>query len=463
MGGVGSGKTFILGIRALKYITKFPHMIGLIGANTYQQLTKSTLKRCFDVWKEFGMINGVHYVVDRIPPDNWPKLHVKLKSYDNTICFNNGCVVFIASLDNYKAIDGTEIGWAELDETKDTKEEAVKEVIVARLRQPGMWVTPDGRLVDHDGKDYRSHNPLAIFTSPAKVLWLNEWFRMPEYYEEIAIKIYSKDEYFCKELDGRLFVICSTYHNEINLPSGYIEQLKKDYTGNSHLVDMLIFGSPIAKSGGEFYHQFDRLKHIGPVKYDPFEPIHISFDFNVVPYISAIVSQIKWDDEKNVYVVQTIKEYALEAPRNNSEDLSNAILLDFIKHKSGAFIYGDATGKNRQTVSKEFRHNYEVIEHILKPLLFSESNRVTRRNPALVKRRDFANKMFAEGYDIRLIFDPSCKRLITDFEFVKEAPDGGKLKEMTKDSNTGESYQKLAHHSDCWDYLICSAFEDYFN
>jgi hypothetical protein len=99
----------------------------------------------------------------------------------------------------------------------------------------------------------------------------------------------------------------------------------------------------------------------------------------------------------------------------------------------------------------------------LKPLLFSESNRVTRRNPALVKRRDFANKMFAEGYDIRLIFDPSCKRLITDFEFVKEAPDGGKLKEMTKDSNTGESYQKLGHHSDCWDYLICSAFEDYFN
>jgi hypothetical protein len=203
------------------------------------------------------------------------------------------------------------------------------------------------------------------------------------------------------------------------------------------------------------------MKHIKETQYDEDLPIHISFDFNVVPYISATVSQIYLDE--GIYYIETQKEYALEAPHNNSEDLSNRILLDYQNHKGGCFIYGDSSGKNRQTVSKEFKHNYEVIEKVLKPLLHSSSNRVTKRNPPLIKRRDFTNKIFAEGFPIRRIVDPECKKLITDFEFVKEAPDGGKVKERTKDSNTGETFEKWGHMGDADDYLICSAFDIYFN
>jgi hypothetical protein len=39
MSGVGGGKTFILANKALKYIKKFPNVIGFIGANTYSQLS----------------------------------------------------------------------------------------------------------------------------------------------------------------------------------------------------------------------------------------------------------------------------------------------------------------------------------------------------------------------------------------------------------------------------------------
>jgi hypothetical protein len=489
LSGVASGKTFILGLRAMKYVKFFPEIIGLICSNTYQQLSKSTLKRCFQTWKdEFNLTNGIHYVVDKIPPANWPKFHEKLKSYENTICFNNGCVIFTFSLDNYKAIDGTEVGWCELDETKDSKEEAIKETVVARLRQKGMYISPQERflnqmavdtaikngdfLIERENdldkiidrrtkREILSRNPLAIFTSPAKVLWLNEWFGMPDYYEEINQKIFSKTGYFSRETDRQKVIICSTYHNEANLPNGFINNLLADYKGNPHLVDMLIYGSPIAKTGGEFYHQFDRMKHLGETDYDEDIPIHVSFDFNVVPYISATISQIYLSD--GIYYVETQREYALSAPHNNSEDLSNRILLDFQNHKGGCFIYGDASGANRQTVSKTHKHNYSVIESILKPLLHPNSNRVTKRNPPLIKRRDFANKLFAEGYPIRQIIDPSCKHLITDFEFIKEAPDGGKLKEKVKDSNTGETYEKLGHMCDNWDYLVCAAFDMYFS
>jgi hypothetical protein len=228
---------------------------------------------------------------------------------------------------------------------------------------------------------------------------------------------------------------------------------------------MFIYGSPIAKSGGEFFHQFNRLKHVKQTEYSKRSSLHISFDFNVKPYITAIVGQIDWYEESETnkyYRLQILKEYTLSAPHNNSEDLSNAILLDYQAHKGGVFIYGDASGRNRQTVSKEFKHNYSVIEHILEPLLNSSSNKVSRRNPPLVKRRDFANKMLAEGYDIRVVIDPNCKELIKDFEFVKEAPDGGKLKEKGKDQN-GEIVEKVGHTSDSYEYLICGAFNIYFN
>lgn len=460
MSGIGGGKTYIAGVTALKFITAFPQVIGFIGANTYAQLSKATLKSFFKTWNDqFGIVNGIHYVVDKIPPESWQKHNIKLKSYENTICFDNGALVFTASLDNYKVIDGTEFAWAFLDETKDTKEEAVKEVIVGRLRQKGLYIK-NGEVTDEVTEI--SYNPLFITTSPAKVLWLNEWFGMPDFYEDINRSIFSKETYFHHETERQNLVICSTYHNEENLPKGYIEGLMDDYKGNPNLIDMLIYGSPIAKTGGEFYHQFDRRKHLGVTKYNPDLALHISFDFNVKPYISAVIYQIGWDDENEKYQIYAIKEYALKAPHNNSEDLSNAILLDFVKHKSGAFIYGDASGKNRQTISKEFRHNYEVIEYILNPILASEYNRVTRRNPALVKRRDFVNKVFANGYNMEITIGEDCKNLITDFEFIKESPTGGKLKAIEKDRDTGESYEKLGHMSDCHDYFMCSAFETYF-
>jgi len=134
--GVGSGKSHAIGFVALDFARNNPEVRGFIGANTFSQLTKSTLDRVFKVWEdEFMLKRDVHYVIDIIPPPNWKVYGPRLKSYENTITFNNGALIFTASLDNYKVIDGTEFGWACLDETKDTKEEAVKEVIVARLRQ----------------------------------------------------------------------------------------------------------------------------------------------------------------------------------------------------------------------------------------------------------------------------------------------------------------------------------------
>ena len=210
MAGTGSGKTFLKGVLSARFIANFPQVIGFIAANTYEQLNTSTLKGIRDVWRKyFNMQDEVHYVVGKTPPANFNTDHHNYDRYDSIISFINGAVIYKGSLDNYKAHEGKEFGWGMLDETKDTKEEAVKEVILHRLRQPGILL---------NGKNI---NPLYIGTTPAKVDWLNDWFRLDEYENEIQARIYDKEDYFRYEDGDKCVSISSTFHNQVNLPEGH--------------------------------------------------------------------------------------------------------------------------------------------------------------------------------------------------------------------------------------------------
>lgn len=458
LAGQGGGKSHTGGLISAEFIINYPSIRGFIGANTYSQLSKSTLDRIFTVWEsDFGWVNGKDYTVDKIPP--FKHFGSKLKDYEGTICFNNGAMIFTASLDNFKAIDGTQFGWAILDETKDTKEEAVKEVITGRLRQQGLW-SKEGKIYETETEGAIAWNPLYILTSPAKVAWINEWFELTDKYEEISRRIFSKTDYFSHETQDKKIVIYSTYHNEDNLPSNFIEQRKKDLAGSPNLIDMLIYGSPIAKSGGEFFAQFSRMKHCAKVPYLPDVNVHVSFDFNVTPYITMTCWQIVRKD--NIFELRCFDEICLNSPNNNTEDLCTHLIMKHLSTKKppALFFYGDASGNNRSTQSKE--HNFQIVERVLSKYLNFNSNRVHKRNPSIVATRDFCNKIFVEGFPLRVLIDDNCRNLVTDLEFLKEDVDGGKHKTMAKDTNTGSNYEKYGHASDSMIYFLISAFEEYF-
>jgi hypothetical protein len=331
------------------------------------------------------------------------------------------------------------------------------------LRESGMWVK-DGiaykDAVIAAQMNAQPWNPLYILTSPAKVYWINEWFELSDKYEEISRKIFSETEYYSLQTPDKHVVIYSAYHNQDNLPANYIEQRKKDLSGNPNLIEMLVYGSPIAKSGGEMFSAFKRLQHVKPIELNPELSLHISLDFNVVPYISMTVWQIDHRDGK--FTVKAIDEIALSSPRNKTEDLCREFESRYLKDKRiPVFYYGDASGKNQSTVSTE--HNYDILERVLRKYLNDNSNRVLKRNPSVVASRDFVNKIFANGYNnIEIIIDPKCKKLILDLEFLKEGPDGGKLIEKVKDSVTGQTYEKYGHLSDTLRYLLVSAFSQIY-
>ena len=463
LAGVGSGKTHLLGIKTYQLITTFPKVRGFIAANTYLQLEQSTLFRIREYWKSIGVVEydkdsrpHGQYIVNKKPPAHYNTEGHNFDSYYGIISFINGCAIFTGSMDNAKAHEGKEFGWAVLDETKDTKEEDVKEIIIARIRQRGMYIV-DGKL-STEGDFSQQYNPLFITTSPAKTDWINEWFELEQFSEEITNHIYSRTDFFEKTIGNKFITISSTYHNVHNVGENYIQNIFDNNTEERGKA--LVYANPFTLTGGEYYSSFSRMKHVGRCQYDSIKPIHISFDQNTVPYNSASIWQFR--KEGDIWICLCIDEIALENPRNSTEEVCEEFIKRYPNHKAGLYFYGDASGKARSTLSKEFKHHYQIIEYKLRQYLIAGSDRTAISNPLVIKRRDFINKIFEEKLPIRIIFDESCKKIIADMTYCKQAIDGTKDKHIVTDRESGEKYQKYGHMSDCMEYMLVEAFKNYY-
>lgn len=454
LAGIGSGKTFLGGDIVYNFL-HFPKIKGFIGANTYDQLNTSTFTRIAEVLSTYGITEysdqsktGL-YVVNRQPPAKFTDMGFRFISYQNIMTFWNGTTIFLGSLDNAKAHEGKEFGWAILDETKDSDESDVKEIILARLRQNGLYIK-DGRFAN-DGEPI---NPLYILTSPAKVDWINKWFKLDDNIEEIENLIYSDTTYFKKQFDNKFCTISSTYHNQHNLPDNFIENKRFDYS--EERFKALIYANPFSQTGGEYYSSFSRLNHVKDCYLNKDLPLHITFDFNAVPYNTLLVFQIEYIE--NIYWVRFIDEICLQNPHNSTEELCDTFMSKY--QRQGLFIYGDATGRARTIINKLYKNQYEIIFNKLKLYLSNTSDRVPMSNKPNLIRRDFINKIFDNKLPIRIQIHKNLHTLINDLTYTKQGIDGLKDKKTTKDEILG-NIQKWGHCGDAMEYALCEAFKNY--
>jgi len=460
---MGSGKTHLGGIITRNFIASYPRLRGFVAANTYDQLNTSTFRVIREYWKSVGITEwsrenpGGVYVSNKEPPLEWRHCDRNFNRFNNIVSFINGALIFIGSLDNAVAHYGKEFGWAILDETKDSREEDVKEVILTRLRQPGMFLK-DG-IVKDKGEQIDQWNPLYILTSPAKVDWINEWFGLGDYAQEITSKIYSRTDFFEKIINNRKVVISSTYHNVKNVGENYIKLM---FDNNSEeRGKSIVYANPFTTTGGEFYTSFNRLVHVDEVPPLDNTPVHISYDFNVVPYMTLLLFQVVETPNKKTQV-RCFKEYCLPSPKNTTEAITTEAMRDYYDYmKHGLYYYGDATGKARDP--RASFHNYDIVQRVLQNLLHNYSDRVPKRNPPVIPRRDFVNALLESKHSMEILMDNNCKHLIQDLEFVKEDQEGRKMKEEATDPVSKQRYQKWGHTSDALDYFLCAYFEAIFD
>jgi len=237
-----------------------------------------------------------------------------------------------------------------------------------------------------------------------------------------------------------------------NLSTAYLESLQ-----NMPKFEYMVFVEGNwdiqLKTGGEFYKNFEINDHVKHTRYDPNLPIHISWDDNVNPYLPCGIFQIEGKD------IRMIDEIAGVTPNNTVKSVCNEIIRKYKSHDSGVFIYGDATANKQDTKLEKGYNFYTLIMDYL--VEFNPTNRVLRSNPSVVMRGNWINTVFeTQLHGINITIGENCKKTITDFVSLKEAPDGSKLKETAKDPTTGAKYQKYGHFSDLFDYLICTAFND---
>lgn len=133
-GGIAALKTATAAHFVIKQLFERPHLTGLIGANTYDQLSQVMLRELFKWLDEYK----IEYVIDKMPPREWNHAR-QFKSYQNILLIRHPITGQVATwftrvLSDPDALRGLTISFFVLDEVRDTKRYAW-DVLLSRLRE----------------------------------------------------------------------------------------------------------------------------------------------------------------------------------------------------------------------------------------------------------------------------------------------------------------------------------------
>jgi hypothetical protein len=139
-----------------------------------------------------------------------------------------------------------------------------------------------------------------------------------------------------------------------------------------------------------------------------------------------------------------LNEIICKEPKNTTKGVCDEFKRMYMNHKGGLFIYGDPSGRNRDTRQEKGFNDYKIIEQELSK--FYPSLRVAFAHPAVKMRGNFINTIFESHFmDIYIWINPKCPKTINDLMYTKEDSDGTKLKEKERNPITKVSFERYGH------------------
>jgi phage terminase large subunit len=206
-----------------------------------------------------------------------------------------------------------------------------------------------------------------------------------------------------------------------NLDPYYYEVFTLGHWGNRNVDD-------------PYCYCFNKEKHIGTTKLNPYLELFLSFDFNVNPITCGVYQH---DGGMNIWCIESIK-------LSNSDIYK---LCDYIKVKYGRYILivtGDATGRNTTALVQDGINYYTVIKSELQ--LSDGQMRQPTINPSVKENRVVVNSVL---YKMNVIMDDvNCKDLIFDCQNVSVNEVG----DIDKGDRTNP--KKRADHLDNFRYYL---------
>jgi len=132
IGGRGTAKsTDIIAERSIDICYDMPRAPFAFVADTYVNLMSNIVPAILLGWErkkwfEYDQATGFgHYVVDKQPPDHWPKPYIKTFDYKHTISTHLGNKFFLISLDRASISAGISVVHHFIDECKFAREDRV--------------------------------------------------------------------------------------------------------------------------------------------------------------------------------------------------------------------------------------------------------------------------------------------------------------------------------------------------
>lgn len=382
VGGVGSGKSRGL----MSWVPLEMHRqagsgtLGGIFANTYKQLAQATLPHLWVVLEELGLVFGEDYVFNEAPPRGWAGFtsHFR-KSHDGVLSVRQWGQAVARSLDNFDNVRGLNLGWAAIDEARDTKRTAFN-IVQGRLRCPKatLW-------------------PLRMATTPNGFDWI---------YEEL-VELPTK-----KKLTDRRMIVAPTGENTF-LPPGFADSLRESY--DPAFADQEIEGKFVSLTRGAVYRCFDRAVHLCDQA-----PVHgwdwaVSFDFNRTPFAVGL-----FQTDPKTGVVYAVDEVFMDDADTASvcREIIDNRLAGFVGQTARVRVYGDASGRHRDT--RNNRNDYDIITDAFSRAYANRFEECwPRDNPEVIASINAVNAMLRNDFGaVRFYVSRKCVNMIRDFERV---------------------------------------------
>lgn len=422
IGGIGSGKTHVGARWAWFVCQQHPGILGLIAANTYKQLSQSTLRPLF----KFLLDNHLPFEWNRAP--SW--FTSTLPSHEGVLSFPNGSQIITRSLERYDDLRGAEYGFAWCDETRETSRDA--------------WLVLKGRMRG------RGPQQVKITSSPNGFDWM--W--------EILVEQPRKDPTLAS---SRRLVQASIYDNRANLTAEYIRGLETDYAEDYAKQELL--GLFVPMGVGVVYSAFQVGQNVieplddarqKAVRYEPDRTLLVAADFNVSPMCWIVAQERPVDGTRSLVVIDEIVRKHTDAGRTPTESIAAEFVSRYDRHFGPVILYGDYYGHSARSSASE--SDWKQVLRVLRSRLPIVELRVEHKgdgaddvrggNPLVVDRVNTVNT-WLRSFDgtTRCYISSRCHGLIRDLQQVRWKERAG-VREIDK------SDLSLTHLSDCLGYLV---------
>ncbi len=421
-GAAGGGKSYLGSCWLISSCIRWSDMRMVVGRKTLKSLRESTWNTIQSVAKSWGLEEGVNFKINNLSGEMifWNGSRIIMKE-----------MAYSPSDPDYLRFGSSEYSGAFLDEVGEMDQRGV-DVLFSRIR----WKVAISTKVPK----------LLMSTNPC-LGWVRDRFVLDENANPIQCRLNEK------------YIPFSVYDNPDKIfVNAYVSALYK--ISDASVRERLLFGNwlYIDTNDAACYWNFDGAKHLvdglRDSQYTPLNPIILSFDFNVAPFMSCLVAQIDYT-EKKVYVLEEIIGKP-ENKENNTPQFAEKIKQYLLKmgHVGGVVITGDPAGLSRSTTTKEGVNNYTILLSILDTPQLRPQKKLLSKQPSQITRLEFVNHIFDgyQGWQIQI--DLRCRKLIEDLINQRKEMDGTKSKKKIMDSKLGVKYEKYGHLSDTLDYLL---------